>query len=102
MNTFSSDIQSSIERSTVRKKILLYLYHSTMPTMYDIAHDTKTAYTNATGAIAGCGKRYGRERSLIHLGLVRMEKGSRGLNVYSLTPEGRRLVDALDHYEHHF
>jgi predicted transcriptional regulator with HTH domain len=96
MDQFSNDIKASIERSSVRKKILLYLYRSSMPTMYDIAMDTKTAYTNATGAIAGCGKRYGKERSLIYLGLVQMEKGVRGLNVYSLTSEGRRLADVLD------
>ncbi|CAJ36181.1 putative transcriptional regulator [Methanocella arvoryzae] len=96
MSEFSDDIVASIGRSSVRKKILLYLYHSTASTMYDIARDTRTAYTNATGAIAGFGKRYGKERSLIHLGLVRMEKGNRGLNVYSLTPEGRRLADVLD------
>lgn len=97
MTSFNNDITSSLQRSTVRRKILLYLHHSPTSTMYDIAQDTKTAYTNATGAIAGFGKRYDKERSLIHLGLVHMEIGIRGLNVYSLTPEGRRLADALDH-----
>ena len=96
MEKFNEEVINSIERSAVRKKILLYLHSSAMSTMYDIAVDTKTAYTNATGAIAGWGKRYGKERSLIYLGLVYMEKGDRGLNVYSLTPEGQRLADVLD------
>ena len=88
-------IINSIDRSSVRKKILLYLNGASKSTMYDIAKDTKIAYTNATGGIAGYGKRYDKERSLIYLGLVEMEIGIRGLNVYSLTPEGQKLAKVL-------
>lgn len=92
----SSSILNSIDRSSVRKRILLHLYRSPQSTLYDVARATQIAYTNVTGGVAGYGNRYGKDRSLIHLGLVCVETGSRGLQVYSLTPEGQKLARALN------
>jgi predicted transcriptional regulator with HTH domain len=87
----------SLERSSIRRDILLYLnkYPSGVP-IFDISQNIKASYTNTKGAMLGDGKGYNIETSLSSLGLVTCSKVRGSLILYMLTPRGREVARLLE------
>ncbi len=89
----------SINRSGLRKKILLYLdqiYPS--PTyLSEIARAVKSDPSNVKGALIGLGNRYNGHSSLVSLGLVEVVT-EKGFKYYRLTEYGREVVKLLKSY----
>ncbi len=87
----------SLERSSIRRDILLYLnkYPSGVP-IFDISQNIKASYTNTKGAILGDGKGYNIDTSLASLGLVTCSKVRGTLILYMLTPKGKEIATLLD------
>lgn len=94
------DLYFSLERSGVRRDILLYLkkYPSGAP-IFDISQNISASFTNTKGAILGDGKGYNIDTSLISLGLVTYTKARGALIVYSLTQRGREIAALLEETE---
>jgi predicted transcriptional regulator with HTH domain len=91
------NIYFSLERSTIRRDILIYLnrYPSGVP-IFDVAKNIKASHTNTKGAILGDGKGYNFETSLSSLGLVTCSKVRGSLILYMLTPRGREVAKILE------
>jgi predicted transcriptional regulator with HTH domain len=87
----------SLERSSVRREILVYLnrYPSGVP-IFDISQNIKASYTNTKGALLGDGKGYNIDTSLANLGLVTCSKVRGSLILYMLTPRGREIALLLE------
>jgi len=94
------DLYFSLERSGIRRDILLYLkvYPSGVP-IFDISRNIAASYTNTKGAILGDGKGYNVETSLISLGLVTYNKARGSLILYSLTQRGKEIASLLEETE---
>ena len=94
------DLYFSLERSGIRRDILLYLkvYPSGVP-IFDISRNIMASYTNTKGAILGDGKGYNVDTSLISLGLVSYSKARGSLILYSLTQKGREIATLLEETE---
>ncbi len=91
------DLYFALERSSIRRSILLYLnkYPSGVP-IFDIAQNIDASYTNTKGAILGDGKGYNIDTSLASLGLVSCSKARGSLVLYTLTPRGREVATLLE------
>ncbi len=91
------DLYFSLERSSIRRDILLYLnkYPSGVP-IFDISQNIDASYTNTKGAILGDGKGYNIDTSLASLGLVTCSKIRGSLILYMLTPRGREIASLLE------
>jgi predicted transcriptional regulator with HTH domain len=94
------DVYFALERSGVRRDILLYLkrYPSGAP-IFDISRNIGASFTNAKGAILGDGNGYSFDSALINLGLVTYNKARGALIVYSLTQRGREIAALLEETE---
>jgi predicted transcriptional regulator with HTH domain len=94
------DLYFSLERSSIRRNILLYLkvYPSGVP-IFDISRNIAASYTNTKGAILGDGRGYNVDTSLISLGLVTYSKARGSLVLYSLTQRGREIAALLEETE---
>jgi predicted transcriptional regulator with HTH domain len=94
---FGYNTYFSLERSSVRRDILLYLnqYPSGVP-IFDISKSIKASYTNTKGAILGDGRGYNIETSLASLGLVTYSKVRGSLILYTLTSRGREIARLLE------
>ena len=90
------DLYFSLERSSIRRDILLYLnaYPSGVP-IFDISQNIDASYTNTKGAILGDGKGYNIETSLVSLGLVTCNKVRGSMVLYTLTPRGKEIASML-------
>lgn len=94
------DLYCSLERSGVRRDILLYLRkYPAGATILDISRNISASFANTRGAIIGDGKGYNIEMSLIGLGLVTYTKIRGELIVYMLTQKGREIAALLGETE---
>ncbi|NJE29465.1 transcriptional regulator [Thermococcus sp. 18S1] len=93
----------SINRSELRKRILLYLdeiYPS--PTyLSEIARVVKSDPSNVKGALVGLGNRYNGHSSLVSLGLVEVVTDG-GFKYYRLTEYGKQVVGLLRSYHSYY
>jgi predicted transcriptional regulator with HTH domain len=94
------DLYFALERSGIRRDILLYLklFPSGVP-IFDISRSISASYTNTKGALLGDGRGYNIETSLINLGLVTYHKARGSLIIYTLTQKGREIASLLEETE---
>ena len=88
----------ALRRSSVRKKIVKYLFDISPSGSYtsEIAHNVKTTPTNVIGAIRGMDSRYRIDDSLIGLHIVEQIKGSRhDIKLYRITDFGREIFENI-------
>jgi predicted transcriptional regulator with HTH domain len=89
----------SLRRSSVRKKIVDYLFEISPSGSYtsEIAFSVKTTPTNVIGAIRGMNTRYRNDESLISLNLVEQIEGGKhqDIKLYRLTYLGKEIVEGL-------
>ena len=87
----------SLRRSSVRKKIVDYLFEISPSGSYtsDIAYNVKTTPTNVIGAIRGMESRYRNDESLIGLNIVEMVEGGKNVKIYKLTDFGKNMVQSM-------
>ena len=87
----------SLRRSSVRKKIVDYLFEISPSGSYtsDIAYNVKTTPTNVIGAIRGMESRYRNDESLIGLNIVEMIEGGKNVKIYKLTDFGKNMVQSM-------
>ena len=91
--TIDPHIIRSINKSTLRRRVLLYL-DSVYPNadyLANIARAVKSDPSNVLGCIRGMGNRYNGNSSLIELGLVEVIEVD-GYKYYRITELGRRVV----------
>ena len=88
----------ALRRSTVRKKIMQYLYDIKPNGSYaaDIAYQVHTTPSNVAGAIKGMPSRYRNAESLITLHLVEQLKVSDHMKIYRLTDFGKEILETID------
>jgi len=93
----------SINRSELRKKILLYLdeIYPTPTYLSEIARMVKSDPSNVKGALIGLGNRYNGHSSLVSLGLVEVVT-DRGFKYYRLTDYGKKVVQLLKSYHSYY
>ncbi len=94
--TLDPHILRSLNKSTLRKRVLLHL--SSIYPNYDylanIARKVGSDASNVLGCIRGMGNRYNGNSSLIELGLVEVvDRG--GYKYYRATEMGRRIAKHL-------
>ncbi|WP_461863170.1 helix-turn-helix domain-containing protein [Thermococcus sp.] len=89
----------SINRSELRKRILLYLNEIYPSSTYlaEIARVVKSDPSNVKGALIGLGNRYNGSSSLVSLGLVEIVERD-GFKYYRLTDYGKKVVELLKSY----
>lgn len=94
----------SINRSELRRKILLYLdeIYPTPTYLSEIARVVKSDPSNVKGALIGLGNRYNGHSSLVSLGLVEVSKDPRGFKYYRLTEYGKQVVELLKSYRSYY
>ena len=88
----------ALRRSSVRKKIVKYLFDISPSGSYtsEIAHNVKTTPTNVIGAIRGMDSRYRIDDSLIGLHIVEQIEGSRqDIKLYRITDFGREIFQNI-------
>ncbi len=93
----------SINRSELRKRILLYLaeIHPSSAYLSEIARIVKSDPSNVKGALTGLGNRYNGSSSLVSLGLVEVVNDN-GFKYYRLTDYGKRVVQLLKSYHAYY
>lgn len=94
-------IFKALRRSSVRRKILEYLFDVGPNGSYisEIAYHIRASPTNVIGAIRGMGKRYRKEDSLLNLQVVEELQSNNGIKLYRLTDLGKEVVEALRNYK---
>ena len=93
----------SINRSELRKRILLYLYEIYPSPTYlaEIARVVRSDPSNVKGALVGLGNRYNGHSSLVSLGLVEIIEEN-GFKYYRLSEYGKRVVELLKSYRSYY
>jgi predicted transcriptional regulator with HTH domain len=91
----SSVAESSLNRSTVRARILLYLDEVGEASMSDIVDGIVVCYANVHGALNGRKGHYSKMMSLMGMGLVEARYAANILILYLLTEKGREAVRSL-------
>jgi len=93
----------SINRSELRKRILLYLAEIYPSSTYlsEIARIVKSDPSNVKGALTGLGNRYNGSSSLVSLGLVEVVNDN-GFKYYRLTDYGKKVVQLLKSYNSYY
>lgn len=93
----------SINRSELRKRILLYLneIYPTATYLAEIARVVKSDPSNVKGALLGLGNRYNGYSSLVSLGLVEVIEDS-GFKYYRLSEYGKKVVELLKSYHTYY
>jgi hypothetical protein len=91
-------VVKALRRSNVRKKIAEYLFDISPSCSYtsEIAYNVKTTPTNVIGALRGMGSRYREDESLLSLDIVEEKTGGKNIRLYSLTPFGKEMIEALN------
>ena len=85
----------ALRRSSIRKKIVKYLFDISPSSSYtsEIAHNVKTTPTNVIGAIRGMDSRYRIDDSLIGLNIVEQIEGVRqDIKLYRITDFGKEIL----------
>ncbi|MDH7518077.1 MAG: archaellum operon transcriptional activator EarA family protein [Candidatus Thermoplasmatota archaeon] len=87
----------ALRRSTIRKKIVDYLFEISPSSSYtsEIAYHVKTTPTNVIGAIRGMESRYREDESLISLNIVEQTSGGKDIKLYRLTDFGREIMEQI-------
>lgn len=87
----------SLRKSSVRKKILEYLYDISPSSSYtsEIAYNVKTTSTNVIGAIRGMGARYKEEESLEYLKIVEKVDSNTNIKLYKISDFGKEIIESL-------
>jgi hypothetical protein len=97
MFTLDPHILRSINKSTLRKRVLLHL--SSIYPNYDylsnIARKVGSDASNVLGCIRGMGNRYNGSSSLIELGLVEVIEKD-GYKYYRATELGKRIAKYIE------
>jgi hypothetical protein len=88
----------ALRRSSVRKKIIQYLYDIRPNGSYaaEIAYQVHTTPSNVAGAINGMPSRYRNAESLIRLRLVEQLTVSDHMKIYRLTDFGKEIMDTIN------
>ena len=89
----------ALRRSSIRKKIVKYLFDISPSSSYtsEIAHRVKTTPTNVIGAIRGMDSRYRIDDSLIGLNIVEQIEGSRqDIKLYRITDFGKEMLRKIN------
>ena len=88
----------ALRRSTVRKKIIQYLYNIRPNGSYaaEIAYQVHTTPSNVSGAIKGMPSRYRNAESLIKLHLVEQLNVNDHMKIYRLTDFGKEILETID------
>lgn len=97
-NSESYNIQLSIDGSTVRTRIILFLEKIGEATAYDISNGTEICYSNVYGALNGSRGRWSKKKSLINMGLVKERPVTRKIKTYTLTKNGHDIAISLKIY----
>ncbi len=92
--TIDPHILRSINKSSLRKKVLFYLYsiYPNYDYLANISRRVRSDPTNVLGCLKGMGNRYNGSSSLIELGLVEVIEKD-GYKYYRITDLGRKVVD---------
>jgi len=90
-------IMRSLRRSSVRKKIVDYLFDISPSGSYtsDIAYNVKTTPTNVIGALRGMNSRYRDDESLLSLNLVEIVESGKNVKIYKLTDFGKEIIASM-------
>ncbi|MDI3475365.1 MAG: hypothetical protein PWQ79_1913 [Thermococcaceae archaeon] len=93
----------SLNRSELRKKILMYLNEIYPSPTYlsELARAIKSDPSNVKGALIGLGNRYNGHSSLVSLGLVEVVEKD-GFKYYRLTEYGKQVVKLLKSYQPYY
>ena len=97
LNEIRPLIIRSLRRSSIRKKIVEYLFDISPSGSYtsEIAYNVKTTPTNVIGAIRGLESRYREDESLISLKIVEQMSGSKDIKLYRITDFGKEIIDSM-------
>ena len=90
-----SAIEPSVNGSTVRAKILLFLDKAGEAPLSDIVDGIGVCYANVHGAMKGRKGHYSSTRSLTDMDFVEKRQVAGGLILFSLTDRGRNTVRIL-------
>lgn len=93
----------SINKSELRKRILLYLYeiHPNASYLAEISRIIRSDPSNVRGALIGLGNRYNGSSSLVSLGLVEVLERD-GFKYYRLSDYGKKVVESLRSYHSYY
>jgi predicted transcriptional regulator with HTH domain len=87
----------SLRRSSIRKKIIEYLFDISPSSSYssEIAYKVKTTPTNVIGAIRGLDLRYRADESLLSLKIVEQMSSGKDIKLYKITDFGKEIIESM-------
>ncbi len=94
--TIDPHILRSLNKSTLRKRVLLYLdsIYPNADYLSNIARRIGSDASNVLGCLKGMGNRYNGNSSLIELGLVEVKEVD-GYKYYKITDLGRKVAKII-------